>query len=1052
MDFKYSYHHSLEVLHLGCEKTRAYYIPYGSRETALSDDRSQSDRLTSLCGEWDFHWYPNIAEAVDFLADDFTVEGFDKIDVPRSWQTYLDRGYDVPVYANNLIPIPFDPPHVPFENPCGLYVKDLNLTAEQLNYDLYLNFEGVDSCFYLFINDQFVGYSQVSHTTSEFKVNKYLCEGVNTVKVLVFKWCDGTYIEVQDKYRMSGIFREVFLLARDKNHAKDIELRTSLNDDYTVGELTIGISADEPLPYSYTLSGQNGEIIAEGNGSSEVKASIKVDSPALWSDEIPNLYNLILHCGEEYIPFVIGFKDLQIKDRVILINGRKVKARGVNRHDSHPILGAATPVEHMWNDLLIMKAHNINMVRASHYPNDPRFLTMCDRLGLYVCDENDIETHEANKLGAWDYFSDSPEWTEAYMDRCERTYERDKNHVSIIMWSLANESGVGRNQEKMYQYLKSRDPKCIVHCEDASRRHFNCISKNPSNVYPWRDYHLSTDVTSHMYHIADGKRGSTSAIKGDCLWAYLENPDHDQPLFLCEYSHAMGNGPGDLKEYWDMIYKYDTFFGGCVWEFTDHSVQLPGDYEGRPMFTYGGDLGDKSGVDFGNFCVDGLLYPDRRPHTGMLEYKQVIKPFDVTDVDVENGKFTVLNRREFRSLADMDIVWRFEQRGKVVLSGIIPSPDVAPQTTGEFSVDLSSANVKAGGSLYVSLCQNSDTPWAKKGYEIGFEQFDLPEVTVRSALDNEAAKGETPVYIEEKDSIRITAGSKEYTFAKLGKDRGLLVSAKNDGAETLASPIRPNVWRAPTDNDRKIKGIWREAGYEHPVMDCRRIGVAEAKDGKVVVETEVILSRLSYVPFLRMNTAYTVLSNGDLVVKTDVKTSSFMLKAWEDSVDMPFLPRLGFIFELKPGYEELTYFGRGPIESYQDKRNASRQGVFSDTVTNHFEHYVRPQENMAHADTQWITLKNESDRHVSVVATDRAFSFNCSHFTPNALTVAAHDYELVASENTVVCVDYMQSGIGSNSCGPNLIYEYRLDKPEYSFSFRLLFDKKDDLFDEAGKI
>ena len=1051
MEFKYSYHCRPDVLHVGCEKTRAYYIPYGSEEAALSDERSNSTRLTSLCGEWDFHWYPNVAEAADFLAEGFTTEDFDKIDVPRSWQTYLDRGYDLPVYANTLTPIPFDPPHVPFENPCGLYVRELNVTEEQMTRELYLNFEGVDSCFYLFINDAFVGYSQVSHMTSEFKVNQYLHDGINTLKVLVFKWCDGTYLEVQDKYRMSGIFREVFLLARDKNHAKDIELRPTLNEDYSVGHLTVQVGSDAPLSYAYKLLAPDGAIVATGEGSSDGVASIKVKAPALWSDEIPALYTLILHCGEEYIPFAIGFKDLKIENRVILINGKKVKARGVNRHDSHPLLGAATPKEHMWNDLLIMKAHNVNMVRTSHYPNDPRFLTMCDRLGLYVCDETDLETHEAAMVGAWDYFSDSPEWTASYLDRCERMYERDKNHVCVIMWSLGNESGVGRNQAEMYRYLKSRDPKCIVHCEDASRRHFNCkLHVPPNETYPWRDYHLATDVTSHMYHIADRERGSVDG-KGDCLWTYLKNPDHDQPLFLCEYSHAMGNGPGDLKEYWDMIYAYDTFFGGCVWEFLDHSVQLPGDYEGRPMFTYGGDLGDKSGVDSGNFCVDGLVYPDRRPHTGLLEYKQVIKPFDVSDVDIAAGRFTVLNRREFRTLEDMDILWRFEQKGKTVRQGMIPSPDIAPQSKKEFVADLSGINLKAGGALYISLCQNTDTPWAEKGYEIGFAQFELPEVTVREALDAEAAQGNTPVCVEEKGSIRVTAGDKEYTFATLGEHRGLLISAKKDGLEILAAPIRPNVWRAPTDNDRKIKEKWREAGYEKPVTDCRRIGVTEAGDGKVTVEAELVMSRLSYVPFLHMTVAYTVLSGGDLVIKTDAKTASFKLRDYDDSLRMPFLPRLGFLMELVPGYEQLTYFGRGPVESYQDKRQASRQGVFSDTVTDHFEHYVRPQENMAHADTQWMTVANVAGRQVSVVSTDRAFSFNCSHFTPAMLTKTAHDYELVASENTVLCVDYLQSGIGSNSCGPYLEHEYRLGQPEYSFSFRLMLDAKRDLFDEAGK-
>ena len=366
MNFSYDYHQNLKVLHLGCEPTRAYYIPYGDEASALVGERAKSDRLTSLCGEWDFRWSPSVAEAPDFLAEDFSTVGFDKIDVPRSWQTYLDRGYDIPVYSNTYFPIPLDPPFVPEENPCGLYVRELTLTADQLKRDLYLNFEGVDSCFYLFVNNRLAGYSQVSHMTSEFHVNEYLHEGVNTIKVLVLKWCDGTYLEDQDKYRMSGIFREVFLLERDRAHIVDAELRPTLNEDYSKGTLSLSVTATEALTYSYTLLAPDGTQVAAGEGSSDAPLTVTVKKPLLWNDETPNLYTLILRAGSEYIPFLLGFKDLRIVGNVILINGKKVKGRGVNRHDSHPLLGAATPMEHMIRDLMIMKAHNVNMVRTSH--------------------------------------------------------------------------------------------------------------------------------------------------------------------------------------------------------------------------------------------------------------------------------------------------------------------------------------------------------------------------------------------------------------------------------------------------------------------------------------------------------------------------------------------------------------------------------------------------------------------------------------------------------------------------------------------------------------
>ena len=1053
MDFKYSYHNDLSTLHLGCEPNRAYYIPYSTKESALSDERANSARVSSLCGQWDFRFNNSIDEADDFLADAFTTEGFDKIDVPRSWQTYLNRGYDVPVYANTYILIPNDPPHVPAENPCGLYVRELEISADQLTRELYLNFEGVDSCFYLFINNKLAGYSQVSHMTSEFKVTEFLREGKNTIKVLVFKFCDGTYLECQDKYRMSGIFREVFLLERDKAHLADIEINSSLSEDYSLGTLTLKTTATAPVEYSYTLATADGKAVASGNAESGKELSIKVKAPKLWSDETPNLYTLIINCQDEYIPFFVGFKDLKIVNKTILINGAKVKARGVNRHDSDPIMGAATPMEHMLRDLYIMKQHNVNMVRTSHYPNDPRFLTLCDKLGFYVCDETDLETHQNNGYGYWDMLSDSPEWTHAYLDRVKRMYERDKNHVSIIMWSLGNESGVGRNQEEMYKYLKSRSPACIVHCEDATRRygrHF--ISKapiDPQKRLIYRDYHNITDISSGMYFPPDCD-DEKDFSRTPCTSFLME--EHDQPLFLCEYSHAMGNSCGDLADYWEMIYAYDSFFGGCIWEFTDHAIQLDReDANGRPKFVYGGDFGEHKLIHSSNFCVDGLVYPDRRPHTGLMEYKQVIKPFSITEFDLKAGKFTLLSRRAFTSLSDTDLRWSFEQKGKVLKQGIIPSVDIAPGESKTFIVDLSSFDMSKGGALKVSLHQNTDKPWAKSGFELGFEQGYISEITVREALSKENEAKEAPTVAETNTKLTVSANGKSYTFDKCGKNRGLITSIKKDNTELLASAVRPTVWRAPTDNDRTVKELWYKANYENPFIDCREI-ITEECEGALKVKTTLVMARPSYGPFLTLNITYTVFCGGELMVDTKAEFRSYRAYTPQSTYDLPALPKFGFVFELTGGYENMCYYGRGPVESYIDKRLASRQGVFTSTVSDHFEPYIKPQENMAHADTGFVELTNDSGSAISFVSGDKLFSFNCSHFTPETLTNTPHNHELVPSENTVVCIDYKQAGIGSASCGVKLASAYRFAEPSFSYSFRMLTDKKDNLFDEAGKI
>ena len=1035
MNFSFNYHKSLSHLHVGTEKPRAYFIPYADERTALSDNRAKSESFLSLCGDWDFRYYESIADADDFLCDTFSSEGFDKLCVPRSWQSVLGKGYDVPQYSNHEYVFPIDPPHVPEKNPCGLYVRDIYVDEKLLAKDVYMNFEGVDSCFYLFINNEFVGYSQVSHMTSEFNVTKYLSVGKNTVKVLVFKWCDGTYLEDQDKYRYSGIFREVYLLARDKKCIRDIYLHPSLNEGYTEAYLAAEIIANEALDYEYRLLSPTGEEIASGKGSTAEELSLKVTAPALWSDETPSLYTLVLHCGTEYIALAVGFKDLRVVGRVIYINGKKVKAKGVNRHDSHPILGSATPIDHMKRDLMIMKAHNVNMIRTSHYPNDPRMLALCDKYGFYVCDESDLETHGFAGYGYWDMLTDSDEWTESYLDRAERMFERDKNHVCVIMWSVGNESGTGRNHVAMKEYFHRRMPGCIVHCEDISRRyaqwhklHYKVVQCEETAVD--LDYHDATDVLSFMYWPPE-----------DCVEAILKNKSIDVPLFLCEYSHAMGNGPGDFKEYWDVIYKYDGFFGGCVWEFTDHSVATGDDIYNDPHYTYGGDFGEKP--NSGNFCVDGLVYPDRRPHTGLMEYKQAIKPFAVSDVDVKAGKFRLRNLRYFTDLSDLDIYWSFSQNGKVVRDGIIPAPKIKPQTSRVFTVDLSGINMTVGGALYISMRQNSSREWAGVGYEVGFEQFTLASEEVKPSLASTARSAIS--VCEDERYVKITDAHTVYTF---DKTVGAPVSIVDNGRELLASPILPTAWRAPTDNDRRIKEEWHKMGYDIAKPNCKSCALVSFDASSAVIGSVIELGAYNRMNFLTANVTFTVISGEGLVVDTHA-----VCKRPYCTKERVFLPRFGYEFKMTEDNERLCYYGRGPVESYIDKRLASYEGLFETTVSEHFEHYVRPQENMAHADTQWMCVSNISGHGLLALSTGKRFSFNCSHFTPKQLTQTAHDYELVPLRETVVNIDYRHSGIGSNSCGPVLNDKWRLNEDVIDFSFRLkpTFINDADPFEESDR-
>ncbi|MBR2353497.1 MAG: glycoside hydrolase family 2, partial [Clostridia bacterium] len=656
---EWCYHEDPHILHVGCEEPHAYLIPYHSKETARKERREESERFFSLCGTWDFKWFPSLSHVEETIAD------WDSLPVPMSWQMALGRGYDTPHYTESNFPIPVDPPYVPRENPCGVYRKEITVSERTLRErKSYLVFEGVDSCFYLYINGRFVGYSQVSHNTSEFFVSPYLKAGKNEIRVLVLKWCDGTYLEDQDKIRLSGIFREVYLLERDPIHLRDVYIHAPLNEALNHAELSAEILFTGETEVSYELFAPSGVVITKGKTKSIGKSAeirIPLNDPILWSDETPNLYELYLSVGEEHICLPVGIRRFEIKGRVLYVNGKAVKGKGINRHDSHPELGAAVPYEHMLRDLYIFKANNINMIRTAHYPNDPRFLGLCDRFGFYVCDEADIESHGMDLAEGYgrNSLSDDPTWTEAYLDRARRMMEEDKNHPCVLMWSTGNESGIGQNLEKVADYFHERMPGCIVHSERYDFIAYLLDIKDPS-VEGFERY-LKTpyiDINSRMY-----------ATPEDCLHRYLENKERTRPYFLCEFCHAMGNGPGDLSRYWDLIWGHEDFFGGCVWEFCDHAVNAG--TADSPQYLYGGDFGEFP--HDANFCADGLVYPDRRLHSGMFEYRQVLRPCTVTHFDEKTGDITLKNRRYFTDLSDLSLVYKVEKNGKTLYEGCVES-------------------------------------------------------------------------------------------------------------------------------------------------------------------------------------------------------------------------------------------------------------------------------------------------------------------------------------------------------------------------------------------
>ena len=1014
MDFLFDCHQNEKKLHVGCEAPRAYFIPYQSEAAAKADNRGASDYFTSLCGDWDFRFYPTLDALEDFRCAAFDRTAMDKMPVPRSWQTMLGRGYDTPNYTNVNYPFPFDPPFVPDRNPCGLYMRELEVDAKTLqDKRLYLNFEGVDSCFYLFVNNTYVGYSQVSHMTSEFEVTSYLQPGINTVALVVLKWCDGSYLEDQDKFRFSGIFREVYLLARDKTHLSDIEIKTVLAEDFGSATVEVLLKASAPCDAHYRVEAPDGREIAAGSAAVAENGAftVAVTDPLLWSDELPQLYRLLLQVGSEHICLFVGLRDVRIVNRVLLINGKKVKAKGVNRHDSHPRLGAATPMDHMTEDLLLLKRHNVNTVRTSHYPNDPRFYTLCDKLGFYVVDETDLETHGAQWVGNWDYFTDSDDWRDALLDRVARMYERDKNHPSIIIWSLGNESGTGKNHAAMADYLRARDKRNLIHSEDVSRRIANGCRHIPSPVpaKPLEEMHSDlVSVDSRMYP-------SITEIKEK----YLNNKHLKNPLYLCEYSHAMGNGPGDLQAYWDLIYKHDCFFGGCVWEMLDHSVDISSDPL-QPHFTYGGDFGDYP--NDGNFCVDGLVSPNREPHTGFKEYKQVIKPFAAT---FENGRLRIKNLRYFTTLADLDLYWVLEKNGNAVAEGYLRELAVQPQRSRSSPLPQFESILKDGCcTLTVRATQNKRTAWAPAGFEVGFAQFILAEDT-----ESKAITAKHPVVLTENAAAyTVKCGPTVYT---VDRRRGLVSSMTDNGTALLTEPIALTVWRAPTDNDRNVKRIWiNEDHLDRATTKCYGCSATLLANGEVAVHASLSLGGPIVIPVLHAEAVYTFHADRSVTLALDVKV--------RDMKEPNMLPRFGLECHLPEGFEQLSFFGRGPGASYDDMCHSAHLGLFKTTVSEHFEHFVRPQENMAHNGTKWVAVAGREGHGLLALRKASDFSFNCAHFTAKQLTDTAHDYELAPLKTTVLNLDYRHNGIGSNSCGPVLEKDYRFDEKAFSFAVRLL--------------
>ena len=1002
------YYENLSVLHENTMPARAYYIPASKRMDNLVEHREESDRMQLLNGTWKFQYFNSIYDIQDsFFEKNYDTENFDEIQVPSVWQM---AGYDTHQYTNIRYPFPFDPPYVPQDIPCGAYVHNFEYSRDEKASKAFLNFEGVDSCFYVWINGSYIGYSQVSHMTSEFDVTDVLQDGTNTVAVLVMKWCDGSYLEDQDKFRMSGIFRDVYILKRPKQAISDYHIKTRIED--MLAKVEIEMKFYSPLNVKISIEDRNGAVVALGSIAEEGTAVLEIASPELWNTENPYLYKLILETENEVIVDHIALRKIEIKDQIIYLNGQKVKFRGVNRHDSDPVTGFTISLEQLTTDLTLMKQHNFNAIRSSHYPNAPFFYEMCDKYGFMVIDEADIEAHgpfmiyrkedtDYNRFKRWnEKIADDPVWEEAIVDRVKLMVERDKNRFCIVMWSMGNESAYGCNFEKALEWTKNFDPDRITQYESARYRNYD-------ETY---DY-SNLDVYSRMYP-------ALSEIQ-----EYLDK-DGSKPFLLVEYCHSMGNGPGDFEDYFQMIQDNDKMCGGFVWEWCDHAIAHGTAENGKTIYAYGGDHGEE--IHDGNFCMDGLVYPDRTVHTGLLEYKNVYRPARVISYNKESGELVLHNYMDFDDLKDyVKISYELTQDGLVISKGILPEFSVAPHGEGKTNLKI---NVPENGKCYLKLIYHlkKELPLLDEDHILGFDEIEVSKEDTKCKLAEKwipKTVVDSELQVNENDT-QIHIKGREFAYT-IDKRTALFTEMKFAGREYLNHPMELNIWRAPTDNDMYIKSEWKKAHYDKAYTRAYTTEVVQGKHGvKITSHASVVAETVQKI--LDVTITWKIEAAGK--IDADIAVTK------DD--EFPDLPRFGVRMFLDKKLSAVRYFGMGPQESYCDKHQAASHGLYRADVGDLHEDYIRPQENGSHYDCEYVELNNS--RYGIVASAEKAFSFNASYYTQEELEKKTHNYELIESDSVVFCVDYALNGIGSNSCGPVVLDQYRFDDVLFRFQFTLI--------------
>ena len=986
-----------QVLHIGKLPPRAVSHPYANEQDALTGERGLSPFYRLLNGIWDFYYAPDGRVPDDFYKETYEPdEEWQLIRVPGNWET---EGFGLPNYTNVRYPFPFDPPYVPDENPTGLYRTAFHLDKADLTGCVTLNFDGVNACYYVYINGHFCGFSKVTHMPAEFDMTAHAREGENLLAVKVLKWCDASYLEDQDFWRLSGIFRDVYLLTLPKQPLRDVLCKAVLKNDYRDGLLTVHCAAESVLAVTAKLYDGEKLIAAESFSSGE---DIRIHVPGCrrWTAETPELYTLIVASEFEAHRVDIGFKTVEIRDRQLYVNGVSVKLKGVNRHDTHYLLGHVTPMETLLQDIILMKRNNINTVRCSHYPNDSRWLSLCDRYGLYVIDEADLETHGSAVLSEYadnppdfntpehmfNYFPNQKEWEAAFIDRAERMVARDRNHASVIAWSLGNESGYGPNHGAMRERILSMDDTRFIHYE-----------REPGCVY--------SDVESVMYpHVQEVERQGK------------RNDPH--PYFMCEYAHAMGLGPGTLKRYWDLIYKYPRLIGGCVWEWVDHGL-LTENEDGEIFYAYGGDFGDKP--NDGNFCVDALNYPDRTPHTGLKELKKVLEPITLT---LDGQILTIQNRYAFRTLDHLDADWALTRDGETLQCGRLNLNGIAPYGRKRLTLPVT---LPKDGDCFINIAvrEAMDTPYASSGHEVTRAQM---RVLTSSNIKPIALQDMPALRLSEESRTAVITG-RDFSLT-YDKQSGLLTDYEKNAVPLFLDGPTVNVWRAPCDNDIHFRKKWERYGYDHLQARLESSHISQAAPGCVILKAVHIHAPYSIAPVLKTESTYHVFADGSVRIQTVFIPLIHPL---------PPFPRLGLTLALSEEMDRALWFGRGPHENYSDMKESALIDLYEADIDALHEDYLRPQENGARGDVRALAVVDALGDGLLFVGEKvfgDGFSFNLHPYTNNALDKAAHPHEIEEADASILSLDYRQHGLGSNICGPEpeMAHQLMLTEP-VTFTF-----------------